>query len=550
MAAAGAGEAARAAAAARPPLTRRAALSALGVIVLAALAVRGYHLGQRSIWFDEAFSWRLIEFPFPEMLRRVTQDNHVPLYFLLLKGWAALFGTSLVALRGLSVLLGGATVVGAYLFTAEALGAPGASAGRRARAREVALFVAALVALNVFQVRWAREVRMYSLGTALAAFSGWALFRALRAPPGSYRPWVLLGLLDLLFAYTHYYAFFTLAAQALFFLGLLLIEARGRPWAVWRDHRLRPALVTAGAVALAWLPWLRFFLGQEEQVRASFWTSPPTGWKFMEAYCRMFLVPENVDFTTAQAVAVVAGCGAVLLVLLWRARAAAWFVFLAATVPPALSVLLSVWITPIFVSRYLIFAQVFLLAALGLALGRLPWLRLRLVLYAAVLLASLGGDLLAWQALDLEDRPGSRGTAAFIDARRRPGEPVVVCSPLLFLSVLYHSADRADWYVYSPGPEVPHYEGAAVLTPADQIEAAQLRDLAVRRVWVVNIEGGSWGPRTVPVPDRWTPRGRHAFPEPYDFQGNTVVELYEVPESRPDGAAGAFRPSLSYGKKP
>ncbi len=65
-------------AATRPPLAflerpgRHLVL--LGALVLVGLGIRGHHLSARSLWFDEAFCWRLTEFPVPEMIRRVGLD--------------------------------------------------------------------------------------------------------------------------------------------------------------------------------------------------------------------------------------------------------------------------------------------------------------------------------------------------------------------------------------------------------------------------------------------------------------------------------------------
>src|SRR5947209_5855379 len=82
------------------------------VIVAGGMLLRLWHLNQRSLWFDEAFSWRLIQFPLPEMLWRAGHDNSPPLYYILLQGWVALWGESLFFLRLPSVLLGGAAVLG------------------------------------------------------------------------------------------------------------------------------------------------------------------------------------------------------------------------------------------------------------------------------------------------------------------------------------------------------------------------------------------------------------------------------------------------------
>jgi uncharacterized membrane protein len=487
------------------------ALAVLAALVLLGLAVRGRDLGSRSLWFDEAVTWRLVELPFPEMLDGVKRDNHVPLYFVLLRGWVLLFGTSPVALRGLSVLLGGVTVWGAYLFTAEAT-----------RRRAAALLAAALVALSAFQIRWSWEARMYSLGTALAVLSGWALFRVLRAP--AFRNWLLLGLLDLAFVYTHYYAFFTLVAQALFFVGYLLIEARG---GVWQDRRLWPGLLTAGLVVAGWLPWMPIFLAQQAQVRADFWTKPLSAEMVGEGFCRILVAPDDIPYGPVEETAATLFYLAVLLALLWRARAAAWFVVLAAAVPVAACLLLSVVLTPLFVTRYLLFAQVYFLIGLALLLEGIPRPVPRRLLCTAAILASGASYLYYWHVLDFAAKPGSRAAAAFLDGRRRPGEPVVVASPLRYLPLLYYTDDRRGWYAYEPDTGIPHYEGATVLTPGERMRAARVRDLRARRVWVVNLEGGAWGERTVAVPTDWVLRERHSFTEPYAFQGQTIIEEWQ-----------------------
>src|SRR5262249_3014377 len=95
-------------------ITRRPAFW-LGVILAAGLAMRLDRLGGRSFWFDEAFSWKMIGFPWREMIERVAWDNHGPAYFLLAKLWAGAFGDSPWSLRFLSVLLGELAILGMYL---------------------------------------------------------------------------------------------------------------------------------------------------------------------------------------------------------------------------------------------------------------------------------------------------------------------------------------------------------------------------------------------------------------------------------------------------
>lgn len=506
----------------------------LFVVLLLALGLRGHSLATRSLWFDEAFSWRLTEFPLVEMVQRVGRDNHPPLYFLLLKAWSAVFGVSEWALRGLSVLLGGATIAGIYLFTWEAFRRPDETTEQTMRRRRLALFAATAVAFSVFQIRWAWEVRMYTLGTALAAFSSWAFFRALHAPPSAVRPWLLFGLLDLLFAYTHYYALFSIVAQALFLAGLLLVASRGSPQTFFRDPRFWHALLAGEMVALGWLPWLPTFLAQREQVLAAFWGRPVRGWDVARACARMLFTPENGRIEPSESLMAAGVFTAILLAVLWRARGGGWYVFLAAAIPPTVSVLLSRVGMHAFSCRYLLFAHLFLLTALGVVVGRISFPLGRSLLAVYILAIAVGTYWDFWRALDIDHKPGARGAAAHIDRLRRPGEPVVVASPLFFLPLAYHTTDRRDWYVFAPDGGLIHYEGAAAIRSEEIVNTAKLNALPGRRVWVVNMERGGWGHRAVPIPPGWIVRSEQRFPDVYDVQGEVVAVEYEIAPTSQD----------------
>ena len=91
-------------------MTRRFALTLLLLIVLIGVGLRSYELTARSLWFDEAFSWRLAQFSFPEMIERAAADVHPPLYYIFLQGWTAIFGSSLQGIRSLSVAFAALTI--------------------------------------------------------------------------------------------------------------------------------------------------------------------------------------------------------------------------------------------------------------------------------------------------------------------------------------------------------------------------------------------------------------------------------------------------------
>ena len=88
------------------PRTTRLAIDWRYLAVAAvAIAVRLPHLSDRSIWFDEASSWQTASYGWDDLLRSVRLNVHLPLYYLLLKGWMAVFGESAASIRSFSRLL-------------------------------------------------------------------------------------------------------------------------------------------------------------------------------------------------------------------------------------------------------------------------------------------------------------------------------------------------------------------------------------------------------------------------------------------------------------
>lgn len=504
----------------------------LAAIVLAGFLLRAYKLSARSFWFDEAFSWRIIQFPFAEMLDRVEQDNHPLLYFVLLKAWATAFGNSVFALRLLSVLCSTATIVGMYLFAIAAFtlseGTPADKERSLRRGRIIGLIAAALLAVSVFQIRWAWEVRMYSLGGALVVFSSWALMLALKEKERPYRYWTLYALLALGCLYTHYYTLFSVAAQALFLAGYLLVQSKFHPRAVLQSQAFRGSVLAGTLIVLGWLPWVPILLQQRVQVQDDYWSQPIGAWDVPHVCYQMLVEPEDATLEQRYSAAATAICAVVLLGLFWRPKSAEWYVFVAAVIPFAMSVGITVLDTKIFHLRYFIFSHIWFVMAAAVLLARIPWSDVRVLIVALVVFDCSAAYVQFWQKLKIPYKPGAQDATRFIEDRRNSGEPVVVCSPLLYFSVLYHTPNREDWYVYTGGEPTRHYEGAAILTEGVEWDSRNLRNAAKSksRVWAVDMTG--WGYRSVPVPDDWVLLEQKRFPEVYGVQGVIVVRAYDT----------------------
>src|SRR5512142_752819 len=88
--------------------------AAMAAITLAGAALRLYHLGTRSLWFDEGFSAGIALMRWPDFLRiNSGYSANMALYYLLLKLWMPL-GHSDGWTRGLSALFGIAAIPALY----------------------------------------------------------------------------------------------------------------------------------------------------------------------------------------------------------------------------------------------------------------------------------------------------------------------------------------------------------------------------------------------------------------------------------------------------
>ena len=122
------------------------------LLLLAAFALRLYRLDHQEIWGDEAHSAYVASLPLPVVVSPRTETNP-PLYHFLLYLWVGLTGSSVFALRFLSLVLGVLTVPLVYRLARLAFG------------ELVGLLAALLCTISPFLVYYSQEARMYALAT-------------------------------------------------------------------------------------------------------------------------------------------------------------------------------------------------------------------------------------------------------------------------------------------------------------------------------------------------------------------------------------------------
>jgi mannosyltransferase len=179
----------------------------LGFIILLCAALRVYHLGAASLWSDEIFSRYYadvfgVHFALTDGL---SLETNPPTYYLLLRGWMALWGASEAALRSLSVVACTGCVPVIYLL------------GRELYGKSRGLLGALLFALCPMSLYFAQEARVYALFMLAASMVLWAA-AVFERNPRSVKAAVFYALSATLCLYLHA-------------IGLLFVVACGG--AVW-----------------------------------------------------------------------------------------------------------------------------------------------------------------------------------------------------------------------------------------------------------------------------------------------------------------------------
>ena len=210
----------------------------LSVILAVGLVFRVVHLGRKSLWLDEAVSWRFTHLSQRELWTQVL-DTYPPLYYSLLRLWRV-FGDSEAALRSLSVVFGELAIVLTYLL------------GRQIVNERTGLFAAALVATSTLQLQYSQEARAYELLTAASLMASIGLVGVLQAHAAGQRPRLVIGFAYVggmvITLYAHNIAFLLFGVAGLIGLADAMRRRTVACVAMWAALN---ALVVAG-----WRYWL------------------------------------------------------------------------------------------------------------------------------------------------------------------------------------------------------------------------------------------------------------------------------------------------------
>jgi mannosyltransferase len=476
-------------------------IALLGWMLLAA-ALRFYRLQAQDIWGDEAFSIFLSQQPLPHVIAGGA-DTHPPLYPVLLFVWLRLSGSAAFATRSLSALIGTLAVPLIFVFAQRLV-------SDRPR---VKWFAALLAAVSPLLIYYSQETRMYELVAVLALASTYLMLRVIDQPGARARGAYFIA--TLLAMYTHYSAFFVIAAQDIF----ALIH--------WRKDRaaLLRWIALQAALALAYVPWVivqTSFLSGKANSRFDEW-----GWRGIEMiFGKSFLAFSaglTVDYPIIQIATVVflaiAGLGMIDVVGAHRdasrqALAPVYFI-----VPIIVAYIVNP-VMPFFFERYVLVALPGFIVTVALGLDVLAQRRALAAVGVAGVLVILSAYAQWNYYFDDAYAKGKYGQMmAYVTSHAQPGDALILNNPLQKPLYLYYAPRGIPAYFFP--------DGAPLEDPTTRQQFAQVAH-SHSRLWLVMFGNPAEYDPTGYL-ERWL--GANAFKTFSRGFVDASLSLYDMPDA-------------------
>jgi uncharacterized membrane protein len=416
---------------------RTVPLSFLGLLLILALLMRVPMIVSRPLWYDEAFSVLFSHAGLSGMIQGTltkaatgTSDVHPLLYYSMLWLWTGLFGSSVLAVRSLSVVISLLLLVVTVLFV------------NRVFSLRAALLSGILIALAPFQIHYAQEARMYGLLALWIVTGAYSIWRGSKEQ--AWWPWVLFGVTAALAMYTH-------ALAVVFLIPLALTP-------LWFG-RVRWRKLTASVVLalILYLPWGLQLPGQFARVARTYWIELPTIASIIQTFMAFITGLPLERFALYAGLFLSIGILTMLGMQLWRIQIAAgrqrrdlvWIAVLLVIFPIALLFLLSLF-KPVYIVRALLPAGVFFLALLAAVLTHdLTPRSLQIVLGGMLVLAfSIGG----FSQLTYQGFPYApfRQVGDFLERVYEPDAVILHSNKLTMLPQAYYSPRLSQTYLADP----------------------------------------------------------------------------------------------------
>lgn len=211
------------------------------ILTFVGLVVKLYPLNQ-SLWLDEATSIvKVTTLSVKELLFTFAPgDFHPPLYYLILKVWISVFGSSEIAARSLSLLCGLLSAILLYLIANKLFN------------RFVAFASGLLLSTSPLFFYYSQEARMYTMSTFFSLLAVWTFIQIVFASKVKLIHWMSFVTTSVVLLYTDYLP----GVMLLFCVAFLLLEKKSI-----KAHKTG-WILSFIAILVLLIPWIPIFLQQ------------------------------------------------------------------------------------------------------------------------------------------------------------------------------------------------------------------------------------------------------------------------------------------------
>ncbi len=420
----------------------------VALIIFVCLAF--YMITKSSVWFDEAFGAYLTRYNFIDIARYTAMDIHPPLYYWLLKIWSMLFGNTEFALRSMSVLFGGVTIIFGYLLQ------------NRLFDKKVARISLIFMVLSPMLVRYSQEMRMYTLVSAIALAATYLLTVAIESHKKLY--WVIYGVLVSLGLWVHYLSVIVWIAHWLWRADNIRRIAKNKNDFMTKFFSKEWNLAFFIALGL-YVPWLPFCIGQLliSQIAGSWIPAANLGTP-LNFFTNVVYYRDLGETTGLLAFGLLAA-SAVLVFLSIKVyksfdsaqRQAYRLIMALALVPVLLLFFESILLRPTFIDRYLITSTEGLALFIGVTLAfsckrfKLIWCYFSIIFIAILMMIGIANVYrLGNYNKNTHATNQTRQIVQAATAQAKDGQPIIVATPWIFYEAIFYSTDSHPVYFVGP----------------------------------------------------------------------------------------------------
>jgi mannosyltransferase len=381
-------------------------------VIILSLAV----FSHQSLRLDEAQSlWQTSHTP-TKILNILAQDVHVPLYHMILHFWQLFLGSTVLTGRVLSLIFFVLSLPAMYIL------------GKRMFGPTVAIFATTLFAVSPFMNWYGNEIRMYSLLTLLTILSQYFFHGIYRKHDSD--SWVGYFLVALFGIFTHYFFWFVLLVQAIFyFLYRDLFPAKS----------LKKFIVIAVILCLVFSPWIYYIKVLGTVSNQAPVLAIPNTVNIFNTFSQFIFGFQNDHLNT-------------VLVSLWpltvllgflalrenkRVSPETIYAILSILIPITAAFIVSVTVRPLFVSRYLILTipSMYLLISWIFSTYPRPLRRALRVILIFAMLAGLAVEIVSPSAPVKENY---REAAAYLQQHASAQDVIILSAPFTVYPVEYY----------------------------------------------------------------------------------------------------------------